>query len=159
LTRALLVLARAEAREESPQLGRVPVAPVLDRIAASLPPSDDVAVTGEGPSTPPIEGDAHLPQHARTSPATHARSHTPSRTIALRGRRENGSVVIEVADTGPGIDVDERERVFDRFYRASDDGSGFGLGLSIARQSVHALGGELELGPAQPVGTTVRLVL
>ena len=78
----------------------------------------------------------------------------------MRGRRENGSVVIEVADTGSGIPAPDRARIFDRFYRARrpTDG-GFGLGLSIAREAVRTLGGEIELESEQSVGTTVRITL
>ncbi|EGH26196.1 sensor histidine kinase TctE, partial [Pseudomonas amygdali pv. mori str. 301020] len=39
--------------------------------------------------------------------------------------------VLEVEDDGPGIPADERERVFERFYRRSQQGSGAGLGLAI----------------------------
>ena len=77
----------------------------------------------------------------------------------MRGRRENGSVVIEVADTGSGIPAPDRARIFDRFYRAGDRDGGFGLGLSIAREAVRTLGGEIELESEQSVGTTVRITL
>jgi signal transduction histidine kinase len=161
LTRALLVLARADAGESSRLAQRVSVAPLLERVAETLPPRDDVAVRVDCPGGIAIRGDADLLEQAVASLATNAARQTATGSIWLRGRRENGSVVIEVADTGPGIHGPDRTRVFDRFYRgaAPDDRSGFGLGLSIARESVHALGGEIELGPEQVVGTTVRLRL
>jgi len=77
----------------------------------------------------------------------------------MRGRRENRHVVIEVADTGSGIPALDRARIFDRFYRAGDRDGGFGLGLSIAREAVRTLGGEIELESEQSVGTTVRITL
>jgi signal transduction histidine kinase len=67
--------------------------------------------------------------------------------------------VIEVADTGPGIPLGERGRVFERFYRAGDREDGFGLGLSIARNAVRALGGEIALDSQVGVGTIVRITL
>ena len=67
--------------------------------------------------------------------------------------------MIEVADTGGGIPLEVRSRIFDRFYRAGDREGGFGLGLSIARKAVNALGGEIELDSEVAVGTTVRIRL
>jgi two-component system OmpR family sensor kinase len=53
--------------------------------------------------------------------------------------RDHGAAVLRVADTGPGIPADERERVFDRFYRSGENGeSGSGLGLSIVRRIADA---------------------
>src|SRR5262249_2022607 len=60
-----------------------------------------------------------------------------------------GDAVIEVQDSGPGIPVADRERVFERFYRVDDarsrDTGGNGLGLAIARWAVEANGGRIEL--------------
>ena len=55
----------------------------------------------------------------------------------------NGTVAVSVADSGPGIAREERERIFRPFY--TRDGSGTGLGLPIARGLARALGGELHL--------------
>ena len=55
----------------------------------------------------------------------------------------NGTVAVSVADSGPGIAREERERIFRPFY--TRDGSGTGLGLPIARGLARALGGELGL--------------
>ena len=159
LTRALLVLARAGARDELPHLGPVPVAPLLEQVAASLPKRQGVEVGVDCPSLLAIVGDADLLEQALSSVATNAVQHTESGRITIRGRPENGSVVIEVADTGAGIAATDRARIFERFYRAGDRDSGFGLGLSIAREAVRTLGGEIELESEQSVGTTVRIRL
>ncbi|MBM3678878.1 MAG: sensor histidine kinase, partial [Actinobacteria bacterium] len=63
---------------------------------------------------------------------------------------------IEVADDGPGIDPEDAERVFERFYRsdrarAADDG-GTGLGLAIARWIVELHGGTIRADPRHPHG-------
>ena len=55
----------------------------------------------------------------------------------------NGTVSVAVADSGPGIAREERDRIFRPFY--TRDGSGTGLGLPIARGLARALGGELRL--------------
>ena len=70
---------------------------------------------------------------------------------------ENGSVSVAVADTGPGIDEAERERIFRPFW--SRDGGGTGLGLAIARELAVALGGRLVLDSAPGKGSRFVLVL
>jgi len=159
LTRALLVLARAGARDELPSLGSVSVAPLLEQVAASLPRREGVDVGVDCPSRLTIVGDADLLEQALSSIAQNAVQHTESGRVIMRGRRENGHVVIEVADTGSGIPAPDRARIFDRFYRAGDRDGGFGLGLSIAREAVRTLGGEIALESEQSVGTTVRITL
>jgi len=159
LTRALLVLARADAGEEAPKRGQVPIAPLLDHVAASLRPGHNVRLAVDCPDPITIAGDPDLLEQALSSIATNAMQHTDRGSITLRGRAENGSVVIEVADTGHGIPERERHRIFDRFYRAGERDGGFGLGLSIAREAVAVLGGGLELDSEVGVGTTVRIRL
>ncbi len=159
LTRALLVLARAGARDEMPHRRAVPVAPLLEQVAASLPRRQGVEVGVDCPRTLAIVGDSDLLEQALSSVATNAAEHTDAGSITIRGRQVNGSVVIEVADTGGGIPAPDRARIFDRFYRAGDRDGSFGLGLSIAREAVRTLGGEIELESEQSVGTTVRITL
>jgi two-component system sensor histidine kinase MprB len=68
---------------------------------------------------------------------------------------------IEVADRGPGIAADDRDRVFDRFYRATSARTlpGSGLGLSIVSQIAALHGGSVTLAPREGGGTVARLVL
>ncbi len=63
-------------------------------------------------------------------------------------RREGDSAVLEVADRGPGVPPDMRERVFERFARGRGDATrvaGSGLGLAIVRAVADAHGGHVEL--------------
>jgi two-component system sensor histidine kinase KdpD len=77
--------------------------------------------------------------------------------------RDEGAVVIEVSDRGPGIPEHEREKVFDMFYRVSHGDrqrSGTGLGLAICKSVVKAHGGSIEALPGPDgIGTTMRLRL
>ena len=72
-------------------------------------------------------------------------------------------LVIRVRDTGAGIAPDDLERVFDRFFRSDRrsnvKGGGAGLGLSIARQSVEAMGGTIGVESTLGEGTTFTIVL
>nr|WP_023596084.1 ATP-binding protein [Pandoraea pnomenusa] len=90
-------------------------------------------------------------------------------TVSVRLSSSGPDVVIDVIDSGPGIDADKRERVFDAFYRATDQresrehgGEGTGLGLAIVRAIVDRLGGHMQLkdaSPTPPRGLHVRVSL
>jgi signal transduction histidine kinase len=72
-------------------------------------------------------------------------------------------VRIEVADNGPGISIEHREKIFDRFYRIersrSSGTGGTGLGLAIALQAVKANGGRIEVVSQETGGSVFRIVL
>ena len=69
----------------------------------------------------------------------------------------NGAVSVVVADTGPGITAEERDRIFRPFW--SRDGAGTGLGLAIARELALALGGSIELASEPGRGSRFVLLL
>jgi signal transduction histidine kinase len=77
--------------------------------------------------------------------------------IELGLTQENGAIAVSVADTGPGITVEEQERIFRPFW--SRDGRGTGLGLAIANELAHALGGRIDLETEVGQGSTFELVL
>ncbi len=68
---------------------------------------------------------------------------------------------VEVADRGPGVPLEERERIFERFYRGRARGSvgGFGLGLAIGRELAERMGGTLTLTDRPGGGTRFILSL
>jgi signal transduction histidine kinase len=84
----------------------------------------------------------------------------PGGSVQLALAPEEGSAVIRVSDTGPGIPTDELPRVFDRFFRGrSVRAGGSGIGLTVARELVVAHGGELGVAsePGKGATFTVRL--
>jgi signal transduction histidine kinase len=59
-----------------------------------------------------------------------------SGTIAITTRHDGNCAVVEIADDGPGIPAEHRDRIFDSFYTTKDVGHGTGLGLATARRIV-----------------------
>jgi two-component system sensor histidine kinase TctE len=80
-------------------------------------------------------------------------------TVTVRVRMASGQVVMEVEDNGPGVPESEREHVFERFVRGTEDGSGCGLGLAIVREIVERHRGSVRLQAAQPRGTIAQMSL
>jgi len=72
---------------------------------------------------------------------------------------EQGCVLVEVADNGPGLPTGERDRVFDPFFTTKPPEQGTGLGLAISRAIVEAAGGSIEIGDRGGGGTVVRVRL
>ena len=87
--------------------------------------------------------------------------HTPADgSVTVSAETVNGGIEVEVADTGDGVPADQRDRVFDPFFRGDEarHHAGAGLGLAISRAIVEAHGGRIWLEDA-PVGTRVRFTL
>jgi signal transduction histidine kinase len=78
-------------------------------------------------------------------------------TIDVTLGAANGTVRVDVTDTGPGISPEDAQRIFSPFV--SSDTQGTGLGLPIAKELAGALGGRVELEAAQGGGSRFRLVL
>jgi signal transduction histidine kinase len=112
-------------------------------------------------SAAPVRGDAdelrRLVRNLLENAGRHAGSQVRVRLLA-----ERDDVRLDVADDGPGIPPDERERVFDRFvglHEARTRGTGSGLGLAIARQVALRHGGTLTVADSDLGGACLVLVL
>ena len=86
----------------------------------------------------------------RDGSATHA-------CMSRRGMMPDVGVLVEVKDSGPGIELDDVERVFKAFYTTK--AKGMGMGLSISRSIVEAHHGRLWASPAAPHGAVFHLAL
>jgi len=93
--------------------------------------------------------------------AVQARDADRPNRISVELRREGGSAVVRVADTGRGISAGHMKRLFEPFFTTKGPGEGTGLGLSLARDIVLAHGGSIDVQTEVGTGTTftVRLPL
>jgi two-component system OmpR family sensor kinase len=107
-----------------------------------------------------ILGDHDRLRQALDNLLANVRAHTPAGTAArVMVRRDGENALIDVSDDGPGMSADDRDRVFERFFRADSSRSrtsgGTGLGLAIVSAVVEAHGGAVSV-----VGnSTFRLAL
>jgi len=85
-------------------------------------------------------GRARRPQRAFTSQGKSLPSQWIGRPKALRVKRANGHVAFEVEDHGAGLADGDEARIFEPFYRRSDQGS-LGLGLALVKRIAEAHGG------------------
>ena len=149
----MMMLARADAGGQ--RLTRVPL--YLEEIvaecvkaAAVLAAREHIALVAQLQPDIVIEADDGLLRQLVTNVIDNAIRYTPPEgTVTVRVRTEGGFATIAVVDTGPGIPVADRERVFERFVRLdparSSSPSGAGLGLPIARWIAEQHGGTLTL--------------
>jgi two-component system, OmpR family, sensor histidine kinase TctE len=82
-------------------------------------------------------------------------------SITVRAQAQDGDAVVSIEDTGPGVREEDRDRVFQRFARATHEGNGCGLGLAIVKEIVERSQGSVVLQPVEPHGlrAVVRLRL
>ena len=77
--------------------------------------------------------------------------------------KEGKNIIIRIEDNGPGIPFEERDKIFDRFYRLDDsrarETGGTGLGLAIAKESVLLHGGYIEVSGEKDMGSTFSIYL
>ncbi len=164
---ALLMIARAEAGADRSGLARLDLGEVVAGVAELYEPLAEergFALTVDCEPGLALEGRRELIGQALANLIDNALKYGAGamdrNEIAVAARREGGDVVIEVADRGPGVAAQDRERVFDRFVRLESARSrpGSGLGLSLAAAVARLHGGAVRLEDNAP-GLKVRLTL
>jgi signal transduction histidine kinase len=110
-----------------------------------------------------IVGDRQRLTQALMQLAQNAVQHTTHEdTVALGAALHNHEARFWVSDTGPGIPLEEQDRIFERFTRGRKghrQSEGAGLGLSIVRAIAEAHGGRIELWSRPPAGATFEIVV
>jgi two-component system, OmpR family, sensor histidine kinase TctE len=121
------------------------------RAQIDLGMADDVPPDGSAPLQ--IKANALLLREALTNVLDNAIKYTGrGGEITVQVEADGDRVKIIISDNGPGIAEADRARVFERFVRATGQGEGCGLGLSIVREIVTQHGGTMELRDAEPHG-------
>ncbi|CAN7210252.1 ATP-binding protein [Caballeronia sp. dw_19] len=167
LAEQLLALARSEPdgkRETKP----VDLHALLDEcVGASVLVAQqrgvDLGIEANEPAT--ISGDANALRVMFNNLIDNATKYTPDGgRVDVCLQVDNGTPTVEIADTGPGIPADERERVFDRFYRAGmgasrarTDVAGSGLGLAIVRRIAMQHDAKVSLAESKSGGLLVSI--
>jgi two-component system OmpR family sensor kinase len=162
LVNELLGMARLDS-EQALQCAPFELAPMLHDCLRSLPLSQHDIGCDAAAAPGSLDADQRLLARAIGNLLRNAQKYAAGR-IALSARpARDGGIEIAVEDDGPGIPVDERERIFEPFYRLdrSRDRAtgGFGLGLSIARKAVGLHGGTLKVEDARLGGARFVITL
>lgn len=164
LVEDLRTLSLAEAGELPLRQESVDVADLLADVMTSFSgQAEEVGVTlalEVADDAPPlVTGDADRLDQVLSNLLANALRHTPAGgSVTLSAAQKESFAVIRVTDTGAGITADDLPFVFDRFWRGDRarthrDGTGSGLGLSIASQLVQAHGGTLTVQSELGKGT------
>lgn len=163
LSESLIALARGDEHPFPRSSGQVDLAAVVRGVAAEMEPrfvEKQQAVNLELHDRPILpDGDADGIRRLATVLLDNAQKYTPpGGTISVRVWDKEDAVLLEVADTGPGIPDDALKRIFDRFYRVDPsrdrETGGHGLGLAIAQQIARTHHGQLEAFSSPGVGAT-----
>jgi two-component system, OmpR family, sensor histidine kinase KdpD len=138
--------------------------PALEQLVRDLPGGDRVEVRVSADAPPTITTDALRLGQVLTNLLTNALKYSESDSgVTLEaGPAGDGCIGIAVIDHGIGIGADERDRVFEPFYRTTAgarSAEGSGLGLAIAKRLAEALGGTIGAEPTPGGGATFRVTL
>jgi signal transduction histidine kinase len=164
----LLDLARSDAGKLRIEPEPTSVRPLAQRIGRQMRPNFEgkdqrFTVTVEK-DLPDIEADAGRIGQVLANLLTNANKYAPEGSqVRLSAAQVGDEVEFAVSDNGPGLDDDQLEHVFDRFWRADSSESqsvgGTGLGLAIAKSLVELHGGAISANSSPGEGATFRFVL
>jgi signal transduction histidine kinase len=166
----LLMLARADSHELKVTNRAIAVAPIIDQVVLALAPlaraERQVTLSHEElPAGLWALGDSDRLAQVLTNLVRNAINYTPEGgVVSVRlGAGSPEQIQVAVSDTGPGISAADLEHIFERLYRADSSRArntgGFGLGLSIARELLEAMGGTLSATSQPGLGSTFWITL
>lgn len=169
MVEGLLDMARIEAGQFDMLRHAVRVDSVLQGVSDSLSfkaHEKELQLSCEIPAgLPRVAGDGDRLAQVFTNLIDNAIKHTPQGgQVSISARADTQHLVIQVADTGVGIPMDDLPRIFERFYqvdksRQRRQRDGVGLGLAISQQIIEAHGGTLNVTSQVGAGTTFTILL
>ncbi len=158
----ILDLATIEAGYMALETGRIEVADMLESVMGltrERARSQNLSLTMScPPGTGAIEADERRLKQAIFNLISNAIKFTPSGgSIRLEASIDDGDLILAVADTGVGIPVADRERVFEKFERGNPQSreAGAGLGLSLVKSLIELHGGSVNIDSEPGSGTTI----
>jgi PAS domain S-box-containing protein len=167
LTNDLLFIAQIEDGQLTVERDRIDLGPIIAEALAAAAPrakAGEVEIAGFDDVSLPITGDGGRLAQLLDNLISNAVKFTPAGgRVEVAAGSADDRVWIEVRDTGIGIDADDQERLFNKFFRtrAATKASiqGTGLGLAISKAIVQAHGGSIHVQSAEGEGTTFRVEL
>jgi len=128
---------------------------VIDRIGPALPDHSLVCRTEQ---VPLVDADVNAVDRITTNLLTNAAKFSPvGSEVTAEVFPDRDDVVITISDKGPGVPVEERDRIFTRFYRGSGEAvvktRGVGIGLSVVSELTERLGGTISIDDAPGGGS------
>src|SRR5262249_6665187 len=166
----ILTFSRTESRADAYDIRPVEVDEIVDRVMSNM----SSALTAAGcfvdrkidADLPRVKADerafAECLQNLLTTALKYGCSEDAARILLEARRDPNGSVVVSVADFGPGIDTADLEHIFDPFFRgknATSELPGSGLGLNLVHRMMNAQGGRVSVESQPGRGTRFTLHL
>lgn len=157
----LLDMSRLQSGSLRPLLTPVAYEEVVPAALASLSVATDMVDVALDETLPRVHADAELLERAVANLTANAITAAgPEGRVRVEAGAVAGRVDLRVIDRGPGIAMDERERIFEPFHRLGDSSSGgVGLGLAVAKGFVEAMGGELSVDDTPGGGITMVIGL
>ena len=165
ISSALLSLAHSE--KQSQEFERCDLKKLLEEVVADFKPNEnknEIEIHCDA-ETEFISGNPEQLKRLFSIILDNAEKYTEQKgSINISVKAMNKSIQIEISDEGIGIDEKDQNLVFDRFYRSDgsrrrDEKSGYGLGLSIAKNIVDLHKGSISAHANLPKGTTIRILL
>ena len=167
LVDSLLTISRADAGSLQLQLARIAVMDLAREAVALfevMAEEKSLDLVLKGDEAVAVQGDRLFLRQALVNLVHNAVKYSPvAGRIVVRVRRSIDAVIVEIEDSGPGVPLEDRARIFDRFYRVDKarwrESGGAGLGLSIAKWVVEAHSGKIGLDSGLKEGCLFRIEL
>ncbi|MGB3300180.1 MAG: ATP-binding protein [Phormidesmis sp.] len=169
IVRKLLLLSLADAGQMSLRRSKIDLAEILTVLVEDIGLlAPDLPVTIKLDKNLRVKGDYDLLTQVLQNMIDNAVKYnlpegSPQRSLSITGRKRISTVQITVINASRDIPLEERDRLFDRFYRGDSSRNrkceGFGLGLSLSREIARAHNGELRLNKTPPGETGFTLTL
>jgi two-component system sensor histidine kinase KdpD len=158
LVQNLLDLSKLQAGSAAPRSDWVSIDDLVAAAGDGLrPPHSPLRLSVE-PGLPEIRADAAQLERAFANLLENANRYSDGRPVAVHARQAGESMIVTVADQGPGIEPAELERIFEPFYRGHSAkrhaSTGSGLGLAIAKGFIEANGGAISVDSLPGQGTS-----